>query len=213
MNWTDVLANEARKNSVLKTDDVVRKYKLSETAVRNTLRRYEAKGLVERISTKIYINHFNQHFSPRDLVNTLRPRSYISLESALVDRGVTTQNPSALTCVAPDYRQTFRGKSIVIIYRKISSELYWGFEEKTTRYNKYLVAEPEKALLDWIYLTRQEGLPTPLDEINLQFLNPGKLRAYAERFPKTVNETIKDLLLEKAFPSDGRAELSVGNRR
>lgn len=61
-------------------------------------------------------------------------------------------------------------------------------------------AETEKALLDWIYLSRQEGLPTPLDEVNLQFLNAGKLRAYADKFPKTVNETIKDLLLEKAFP-------------
>ena len=212
MNWTDVLADEARKNSVLKADELVRKYKLSEPAVRNTLRRYESKGLVERISTKIYINHFNQHFSPRDLVNTLRPRSYISLESALVDRGVITQNPFALTCVAPDYRQTFRGKSIIIIYRKISPELYWGCEEKTTRYNRYLIAEPEKALLDWIYLTRQEGLPTPLDEINLQFLNPVKLRAYAERFPKTVNETIKDLLLEKAFPSHELAEFAAKRR-
>jgi predicted transcriptional regulator of viral defense system len=201
MNWTEILANEARKNSVLKTDDLVQTYNLSEPAVRNTLRRYESRGLVERISTKIYINHFNQHFSPRDLVNTLRSRSYISLESALVDRGVITQNPVALTCVAPDYRQIFRTKSLTIIYRKISPELYWGFEEKTTRYNKYLVAEPEKALLDWIYLTRQEGLPTPLDEIDLQFLNPGKLRAYAERFPKTVNDAVKDVLLEKAFPS------------
>ena len=201
MNWTDVLTDEARKNSVLQTDELVRKYKIAEPAARNALRRYESRGLVERISTKIYINHFNQHFSPRDLVNTLRSRSYISLESALVDRGVITQNPSILTCVTPAYPQTFHSKSVIIVYRKISPDLYWGFEEKATRYNKYLIAEAEKALLDWIYLTRQEGLPTPLDEINLQFLNPGKLRAYAQRFPKTVNDTIKDLLLEKAFPS------------
>ena len=210
MNWTDVLANEARKNSVLRADALVRKYELSEPAVRNALRRYEAKGLVERISTKIYINHFNQHFSSRDLVNTLRPKSYISLESALVDRGVITQNPSVLTCVTPSYPQTFRGESVIIVYRKISPDLYWGFEEKATRYNKYLIAEPEKALLDWVYLTRQEGLPTPLDEINLQFLNPGKLRVYADRFPKTVNDTIKDLLLERAFPSE---ELADAERR
>jgi predicted transcriptional regulator of viral defense system len=213
MNWTDVLTDEARKNSVLQTDALVRKYKLSEPSVRNALRRYESKGLVERISTKIYINHFNQHFSSRDLVNTLRSNSYISLESALVDRGVITQNPSVLTCVTPGYPQTFRSKSVTVVYRKISPGLYWGFEEKTTRYNKYLIAEPEKALLDWVYLTRQEGLPTPLDEINLQFLNTGKLRAYAERFPKTVNVTIKDLLLEKAFPSEELAELRLGNRQ
>lgn len=213
MNWTDVLANEARKNSVLRADALVRKYELSEPAVRNALRRYEAKGLVERISTKIYINHFNQHFSSRDLVNTLRPKSYISLESALVERGVITQNPSVLTCVTPGYPQTFRGKSVIIVYRKISPDLYWGFEEKATRYNKYLIAEPEKALLDWVYLTRQEGLPTPLDEINLQFLNPPKLRAYAEQFPRTVNDTIKDLLLEKTFPAHELAGLSAARRR
>ena len=212
MNWTDILTSEARENSVLRTDELVQKYKLAESAVRNALRRYESKGLVERISTKVYINHFNQHFSSRDLVNTLRPRSYISLESALVDRGVITQNPSILTCVTPAYPQTFHSKSVIIVYRKISPDLYWGFEEKTTRYNKYLIAEPEKALLDWIYLTRQEGLPTPLDEINLQFLNPSKLRVYAERFPKTVNVIIKDLLLEKAFPFQEPAELTIGKR-
>jgi predicted transcriptional regulator of viral defense system len=200
MNWTTILTDEARENSILRTEALVRKYKLSEPTVRNALRRYEANGLLERISTKVYINHFNQHFSARDLVNILRPRSYISLESALVERGVITQNPIALTCVTPGYPQRFQGKSVSIVYRKISPELYWGYEERNTRYNKFRVAEPEKALLDWIYLSRQEGLPTPLDEVNLQFLNAAKLRAYADKFPKTVNETIKDLLLEKAFP-------------
>lgn len=213
MNWTAILTDEARQNSVLRSDALVRKYKLSEPTVRNALRRYEANGLLERISTKIYINHFNQHFSPRDLVNVLRPRSYISLESVLVERGVTSQNPSVLTCVTPGYPQRFQGKSVIIVYRKISPELYWGFEEKNTRYNKYLIAEPEKALLDWIYLTRQEGLPTPLDEVNLQFLNAVKLRTYAGRFPRTVNETVKDLLLDKAFPSHEQTELSIGKHR
>ena len=203
MNWTTILTEEARNNCIVRTDHLTRKHKLSERVVRDALRRYEAQGLVERVSTKIYINHFNQQFSPRDLVNVLRPRSYISLESALVERGIITQSPSILTCVTPSYPQSFRSKSVSIVYRKISSKLYWGFQEKATRYNKYLIAEPEKALLDWIYLNRQEGLPTPFDELQLQFLTPGKLRQYAERFPRTVQEAIKDLLLENAFPLEG----------
>jgi hypothetical protein len=89
---------------------------------------------------------------------------------------------------------------VSVAYRKISPDLYWGYEEKATRYNKYFIAEPEKALLDWIYLSRQEGLPTPLDELHLQFLSAPKLRDYAVRFPRTVNNAIKDLLLETAFP-------------
>ena len=201
MNWTTILTEEARNNCIVRTENLARKHKLSERVVRDALRRYEARGLVERVSTKIYINHFNQQFSPRDLVNVLRPRSYISLESALVERGIITQSPSILTCVTPVYPQSFRGKSVSIVYRKISPELYWGYEEKATRYNKYLIAEPEKALLDWIYLNRQEGLPTPLDELHLQFLIPAKLREYALRFPRTVSETVKDFLVEAAFPS------------
>jgi predicted transcriptional regulator of viral defense system len=202
MNWTTILTEEARQNCIVRTDNLARKHDLPERAVRAALRRYEAQGLVERVSTKIYINHFNQQFSPRDLVNLLRPRSYISLESALVERGIITQSPSVLTCVTPGYPRAFRSKSVSIVYRKVSPELYWGYEEKATRYNTYLVAEPEKALLDWIYLNRQEGLPTPLDELHLQFLTPAKLRDYAQRFPRTVSETIKDLLIEAAFPSN-----------
>jgi hypothetical protein len=80
---------------------------------------------------------------------------------------------------------------VTIVYRKISHKLFWGFEQKKTRYNSYRIAEPEKAFLDWIYLSRQEGLPTPLDEINVQFLDVSKLRSYAKKFPRTVDEVVK----------------------
>lgn len=200
MNWTTILTEESRRNCVLRSDELARRMKLPEKTVRNAIRRYEERGLLERVSTKIYINHLNQQFSPRDLVNILRPESYISLESVMVEKGITTQSPSALTCVTPGYPQSFRTKSVGVVYRKISSDLYWGYEQSATRYNTYQIAEPEKALLDWVYLTRQEGLPTPLDELQLQFLNAAKLRKYAERFPRTVQSVINDLLLEKAFP-------------
>jgi len=196
------LAEDARRNCVLRSDELARSHKLSEKTVRNALRRYEERGFVERVSTKVYINHFNQQFSPRDLVNILRPQSYISLESSLVEKGVSNQSSSVLSCVTPGYPQSYETKSVRIVYRKISSKLYWGYQQRTTLYNSYLVAEAEKALLDWIYLTRQEGLPTPLDELQLQFLDALKLRKYAERFPRTVQATINELLLEKAFPSE-----------
>lgn len=97
------------------------------------------------------------------------------------------------------YPKTFKSRSVTIVYRKIVKDLFWGFEERATRYSKYRIAEPEKALLDWIYLNRQEGLPTPVDELNLQFVNFQKLREYAEKFPGTVNEVIKQLILEHAL--------------
>ena len=179
MNWTTILAEESRRNSILRLDDLVRRYNVQEVVARNALRRYEIRGLVEHVSNKIYVNRLNQNFSPRDLVNVLRTASYISLESALVERGITSQSPAILTCVTTGYPKKFRSSSLTVSYRKISEDLYWGFEEKRTRYNNYQIALPEKALLDWIYLTRQEGLPTPLDEINFQFLDRQRLREFA----------------------------------
>ena len=199
MNWTTILAEEARKNSILRLDDLARRYNLQEIVARNALRRYEARGLVEHISNKIYINRLNQNFTPRELVNFLRTDSYISLESALVDQGVTSQSPAILTCVTTGYPKTFRSPSLTISYRKISKDLYWGFEERQTRYNSYQIALPEKALLDWIYLNRQEGLPTPLDEINVQFLDHRRFREFAEKFPRTVREVANQLLLDHAI--------------
>lgn len=201
MNWTTILAEEARKNSIVRLDDLARRHNISEAVARTALSRCESRGLVEHISNKIYINKLNQQFSPRDLVNVLRPNSYISLESALVDRGVTSQSPAILTCVTIGSPKTFRSHSVTIVYRRIARDLFWGFEKKATRYNNYCIAEPEKALLDWIYLNRQEGLPTPLDELNLEFLNFHKLRASAAKFPSTVNTVVQQLLLDHALVS------------
>lgn len=199
MNWAAHLADESRRNTILRLDDLARRYNIPEAVVRNALRRAEARGLVEHVSKKVYINRLNQQFSPYELVNVLRPESYVSLESGLIERGVISQNPAILTCVTTGYPKTFKSPSVTIVYRRIAKGLYWGFEERHTRYTTYRIAEPEKALLDWIYLNRQEGLPTPLDEVHLQFLDPRKLKAYAERFPNTVNEVVKQFLLDNAF--------------
>jgi hypothetical protein len=113
--------------------------------------------------------------------------------------GVITQSPSVLTCVTPGYPQSFRSRSVNITYRKISTDLYWGTEGRATRYNKYRIAEPEKALLDWIYLSRQERLPTPCDELQLQLLDREKLLRYAERFPRTVRDIAKEILVSESL--------------
>ena len=196
---------EAHSSSILRLDDLAHRYKIQEIVARNALRRYETRGLVAHIANKVYINRLNQSFSPRELVNILRPDSYVSLESALVDYGVTSQSPAILTCVTTGYPKIFRSSSLTISYRKISTQLFWGFEEKRTRYNTYQIAVAEKALLDWIYLSRQKGLHTPVDEINIQFLNHRKLREFAERFPRTVQEVVNPLLLDTQSPPNEHA--------
>ena len=129
-------------------------------------------------------------FSGRELINILRPEAYLSLETVLRDSGVSTQSPTALTCVTPGRPGEFRAKSVAITFRRISKDLFWGFQDKRTRYGNYNVAGPEKALLDWVYLGRRQGSTIHTDELDLHHLDVNKLLQYAAKFPSPVKQQI-----------------------
>jgi DNA-binding Lrp family transcriptional regulator len=190
MDWVRLIAGRARTSGVLRVDELARELNTSEVAVGNALRRQEERGLVEHLGKKIFINRLVSDFSGRELINMLRPEAYLSLETVLRDSGISTQSPIALTCVTPGRPGEFRAKSVSIIFRRLSKNLFWGFQEKPTRYGKYNVADPEKALLDWVYLLRQEGSTIHTDELDLQRLDRGKLLQYAAKFPIPVKQQI-----------------------
>jgi hypothetical protein len=86
--------------------------------------------------------------------------------------------------------------SVHIIYRKISRDLFWGYLEKKSRYGAYKIAEPEKALLDWIYFHLKDGLPVQFDEIQFSKLSRSRLVQYAKKFPSTVMQELFLPMLE-----------------
>jgi hypothetical protein len=92
----------------------------------------------------------------------------------------------------------YRTAPFSITFRMISKRWYWGFIEKQTRYSNCAIAEPEKALLDWIYLTLQGGLTPSLDEIEFKAIDRQKLAKYASKYPGTVQNTLmRSLALAK----------------
>jgi hypothetical protein len=190
MDWVKLITERARFSGVLRVDDLARELNVSEVAVGNALRRQEERGLVEHLGKKIFLNRLVPDFLGRELINMLRPEAYLSLETVLRDSGVSTQSPTVLTCVTPGRPGEFRAKSVSINFRRLSRNLFWGFQERRTRYGKYNVADPEKALLDWVYLRRREGSTINTDELDLQRLDRGKLLQYAARFPVPVKQQI-----------------------
>jgi predicted transcriptional regulator of viral defense system len=196
MDWPKVIASESKTSPIIQVDDYARRYSLSSRAVNAALRRQVAKGLVERVSNKIYINKLAQDFTPRDLLSALRPDSYVSLDSALSDFGVTTQVPYSLTCVSPKYVRNIKTNTIHVTFRTLKKDLYWGFSRKKTRYATYNLAEPEKALLDWIYFKSLDGLPVEMDEFHLDGLDRNRLLEGAKKFSAPVRNRIVSLLAE-----------------
>jgi predicted transcriptional regulator of viral defense system len=196
MDWATAIRKEAQTSSILRTDELARKYDIGTPSVTQALSRLERKGFVEHVNDKTYYNWLALDASPRDLVNVLRGDAYVSLESALREYGISTQSPRTLTCVTKERPDEFTSRSIKISYRRISPRLYWGFVRKTTRYGSYLIAGPEKAILDWIYLGIRNGSAPALDELDFTNVNRSTLLEYARRFPSSAYRHLLPALVE-----------------
>ena len=199
LDWTKVLSSEARLTDVVQVGTIASKYELPLPSVSQALSRLADRGLVSRVAKGIYSNRLVRDSAPEDFIKLLRPNSYVSLESALAHWGLSTQSSVALTCVTTGKPKEYRTPEFTITFRTISKRLYWGFIEKQTRYSKYPIAEPEKALLDWIYLTLQAGLKPSLDEIEFKSIDRQKLSKYAAKYPGTVRNALMHSLAFEHF--------------
>jgi predicted transcriptional regulator of viral defense system len=199
LDWVKILTGEARLTDVILVDETAAKYKLPVASVWKALSRLGGRGLVSRVTKGVYVNKLVRDHSAQDFVSVLKPDSYVSLESALSHWGLSTQSPVTLTCVTTGKPKEYRTPEFAITFRTISKRLFWGFVEKQTRYSKYRIAEPEKALLDWIYLSLQTGLRPHLDEIDFKRVDKQKLAKYAAKYPGTVRTTLMHSLAFEHF--------------
>jgi predicted transcriptional regulator of viral defense system len=199
VDWASVLTQEAKTSAIIRSDLLAHKYNLPLQSVRVTLRRQEKRGLVERVRPRIYVNKLASGFSARDLAIAICPESYVSLDSALNEWGVSSQSPALLTCVTTSQIPPIKVQSAQIRFRTIKASLFWGFQERKSRYTSYKIAEPEKALLDLIYFRRKDRLPVELDEFNFQHISRSKLIKYAGKYPTTVLQTLYPIMIEQQF--------------
>jgi len=110
--------------------------------------------------------------------NFLYQPSYVSLESALSFYGIITGFPYQITSMAIKKTKTIEIDHQEFKYSRIANHLFWGYEKQ----EGFLLAEREKALLDYIYLG-VKGLRTlSFDEMELSDIDTNKLVIYAKRF-------------------------------
>jgi len=161
--------------------DLMKLSGLSYSAARKAAQRLVKKGILIRIYTEYFGNSLCS-YQAEEVANRVYPPSYVSCETALFHHGVIDQAPFAIVSVS-----TRKGKRIRIgenrfIYHKILRSLFWGYVSD----KGYLLAEPEKALLDWFYLKSRKNIKPPLDEINWVQLDLKKLKKYSKHYPKNI---------------------------
>jgi hypothetical protein len=106
-----------------------------------------AEKFLLRLKKGVYLSAFNPPDS-FEIANALYTPSYISLESALNYYGLLPQFPYSVTSVSPKKSKKLLIDEREFEYVQISDKLYWDFR----RDGQTVIASPEKALLDMIYI-------------------------------------------------------------
>lgn len=154
-----------------------------------TLNRLVKAGVLVKLKRGIYKGE-SQSLELERAANEIYYPSYLSFESALSRYGILNQIPYTLTFATTktSKRQSLRGKEVE--YRRLKSSLFFGYNLIGGIY----VAEPEKAILDELYLMSKGRIAVDTGEWSLVGLNKKKLLEYAKKFPPTVRKHLKALI-------------------
>jgi len=148
------------------------------------------KGYLLKIKNGLYVFAKEaDKITPQEIALWLYEPSYLSMETALAWYGFIPEMVYAHTSVTAKINRTFDNAYGHFIYRHIKSELFWGYTEIKTTYGRYLMAEPEKALLDYLYLNLArigneddfENIRFNIDQIR-ERVDENKFRRYLKAF-------------------------------
>lgn len=159
--------NDAKKVFAISKDNTA--YKL--------LQRLEKKNIIKRIENGKYLFSFTE-VSDFEIANFLFSPSYISLESALSFYGILSQFPYTITSVTSkkSKRVVYEDKEYEFVH--IESKYFYSFLKK----DKFLIASPEKALIDMLYFMAKKLRSIPVEELDLSRINKKYLVNMAKRY-------------------------------
>lgn len=184
---------------VFSTSDIIKQFPNFDA---RRLVEWQQKGYIRKLINTWYVFAdvaMNERVYFR-ISNCLHRPSYVSLESALSYYGlipeavfsvqnITTKKTVAYETVAGNYN-----------YRNIKTNLFFGYEVDKSKTIPVLIASPEKAMLDYLYLNHRlnttedmEGLRINLNTFN-EIINKQKLMAFAACFESKILYTRLNLL-------------------
>ncbi len=162
-------------------------------AMRNQLARWHKKGLIIQLKRGIYaLNKGDRKVNPSRffVANQLYWPSYLSLESALSYYGLIPEAVADVTSITTKKTTQFNNPLGRFIYQCVKSDAFRGYRSyKDEAGLVCLIAEPEKAVVDFLYLNLgkfksggKEAFKKSYRFQNSDFLKPKKILAWARIF-------------------------------
>ena len=127
------------------------------SATTQALNFLQKQGLILKLYRGIWAEVGNEHLSPYTIIPFLLPRhrAYVSFISALHLYGIIEQIPQEITLASTAHTKTIHTKVGAFSIHRITAPFFDGFNwYKGT--GSFLIAEPEKALIDCLYLSARK---------------------------------------------------------
>ena len=154
------------------------------------LSRLSRKGLVKNPIKGWFVNPFNTP-SSEELSMVLRAPAYLSMEYALSRHGILSQDVHTYTLITTKLPHTYRSDEEIFEYHQVKISLFWGYK----REGLIQLAEPEKALLDLIYIrysrkgnANENLLLSLIDDMYLEDIDEEILTNYSNRYDNVTKD-------------------------
>lgn len=129
----------------------------STSTIVQSLNRLVKKGLLIKLYRGVWAEAGDKRVSAFEMIPGLFPRQrvYVSFISALHLHGILEQIPQVITLASTAHTATIRTKAGTFSVHQIDPAIFDGFDWYRGEGN-FLVAEPEKALIDSLYLSSRK---------------------------------------------------------
>lgn len=149
-------------------------------------KRLMTEGVLERVAKGYYILTSNRP-SDFELANTLYRPSYVSLDSALNYYGILVQSPQRVTSISPKLTKNISSRGKFFSYMHLDQKYFTDYQTV----EGFLIATPEKALVDSMFATALGRSSLPIEELHLQAVDKKKVKEIASR---NTNRAFKNYL-------------------
>lgn len=194
--WRDVLEEQRKAHGkVLFTlTELAHLARVGRKVLNVELWRLRRQGIVVRYAQGLH--GLPGAVGAEDLLPAIDPHAYMTGLHALRRHNLVTQVPATITCFTDRrsprarVRSTPSGRFELVCVR---SRVYAPPSEG-------VLASPEQALCDFVYLCRRAGVAAAAQATlrRLDRLHPGRLRTIAARYPSTVRHEVERLLATAA---------------
>ncbi len=157
-------------------------FEVSANTATSFIKRNVKSGLFIKLRNKFY--SLKDAAPPRFFVaNKLYEPSYVSLTAALSHYGIIPEGVYATTSITTKAGREFNTPKGVFIYQRIKKEAFTGYSLKFIDNDKVLIADPAKALADYLYFVDLKRVSLN-DRLKLKSIKKSVLLEFVKLFKR-----------------------------